>query len=125
MSTIKANTYLAASGSPTEEPSIPALDQRMAKAWVNFTGSNNNIRGSYNISSITDYGAGSYDINFTTSMSNTEYATLLMGEFGAPNLKYATNSPTVSKVQLLMGVDNGSGYSWTDPTTVSAVVFGN
>ena len=38
MSTIRTNTLLAADGSTTTEPSIPALDQRMAKAWVNFNG---------------------------------------------------------------------------------------
>ena len=33
MSTIKANTLLHSDGSTTTQPSIPALDKRMAKAW--------------------------------------------------------------------------------------------
>ena len=59
MSTIKVGTLLAANGNTTTEPSIPALDKRMSKAWVNFNGEttgNNTIRASYNVSSCTDHG---------------------------------------------------------------------
>jgi len=74
MSTIRTNTLLAADGSTTTEPSIPALDQRMAKAWVNFNGTGTvAIRHSYNVSSITDQGVGRYDVNYATALSHTEY----------------------------------------------------
>jgi len=69
MSTIRANTLLAADGSTTTEPSIPALDQRMAKAWVNFNGTGTvAIRDAYNVSSITDNGVGIYAINFNVPL---------------------------------------------------------
>ena len=72
MSTVKANTYLAASGSTTEEPSIPALDQRMAKAWVNFnSNASSSIRDSYNVSSITDEAAGKQTINISEGDAST------------------------------------------------------
>ena len=75
MSTIKANTLLAADGSTTTQPSIPALDKRMAKAWVNFNGQGTvAIKDSYNVSSITDGGAGIYTVNFTNAMANTDYS---------------------------------------------------
>ena len=46
----------------------------MCRAWVNFNGSGTvAIRGSGNVSSITDDGVGSYTMNFTTSMSDTNY----------------------------------------------------
>jgi len=46
-----------------------------AKAWVNFNGTGTvAIRGSYNVSSITDNGAGDYTVNFTTSISDANYA---------------------------------------------------
>jgi len=66
MSTIKANTLLHSDGSTTNPPSIPALDQRMAKAWVNFnmTGTQA-IRSSYNVSSITDTNTGQTTVSFT------------------------------------------------------------
>jgi hypothetical protein len=45
------------------------------KAWVNFNGSGTvAIRGSFNVSSITDLGTGSYAINFTTPMTNANYS---------------------------------------------------
>lgn len=48
-----------------------------AKAWVNFNGTGViAIRGSYNVSSITDNGVGDYTINFTNAMSDTNYSTV-------------------------------------------------
>ena len=47
----------------------------IAKAWVNFNGTGTvAIRGSFNVSSITDNGTGDYTINFTTAMPNANYA---------------------------------------------------
>lgn len=49
--------------------------QGSAKAWVNFNGTGTvAIRGSYNVSSITDNGTGDYTINFTTAMPNANYS---------------------------------------------------
>jgi hypothetical protein len=46
----------------------------IAKAWVNFNGTGTvAIRGSYNVSSITDRGTGQYTVNFTTAMPNANY----------------------------------------------------
>ena len=48
---------------------------QVAKAWVNFDGTGTvAIRSSFNVSSITDNGAGDYTVNFTTSMPNANYA---------------------------------------------------
>ena len=75
MSTIRTNTLLHSDGTTTTEPSIPALDQRMAKAWINFNGTGTvAIRDSYNVSSITDNGTGDYTANFATAMSNVNYS---------------------------------------------------
>ena len=73
MSTIKANTLLHSDGSTTTQPSIPALDKRMAKAWVTFDHQTPAILDSYNISSITDRGSAKGTLNFTTAMANTNY----------------------------------------------------
>jgi hypothetical protein len=49
------------------------------RAWVNFNGTGTvAIRGSGNVSSITDNGTGIYTINFTTAMPDTNYS----GVFG-------------------------------------------
>jgi len=49
-----------------------------ARAWVNFNGTGTvAIRGSGNVSSITDNGTGSYVVNFTTAMADTNYAVVI------------------------------------------------
>ena len=44
------------------------------RAWVNFNGTGTvAIRGSGNVSSITDNGTGDYTVNFTTAMPDANY----------------------------------------------------
>jgi len=122
MSTVKANTYLAASGSPTEEPSIPALDQRMAKAWIEHDMANTAILSSYGVSSVTDVAVGKQRINLSSAMSSTNYAVLgttyLAGSGITCNLSYyqdtTTSFTTLNKINT----------AYAD-YTVSFVVFGN
>lgn len=52
----------------------------LARAWVNFNGTGTvAIRGSGNVSSITDNGTGDYTVNFTTAMPDAEYVTIFGG----------------------------------------------
>ena len=45
------------------------------RAWVNFNGEGTvSIRSSGNVSSITDNGTGDYTVNFTTAMSDANFA---------------------------------------------------
>ena len=65
MSTLKVNTIQTTSG----------VEVYTCKAWVNFNGTGTvAIRGSGNVSSITDNGTGDYTVNWTTSFGNTNYA---------------------------------------------------
>jgi hypothetical protein len=58
----------------TNSTSATNCIQGSAKAWVNFNGTGTvAIRGSFNVSSITDNGTGDYTVNFTTAMPNTNY----------------------------------------------------
>lgn len=51
-----------------------------ARAWVNFNGTGTvAIRSSYNVSSITDQGTGTYDINLSNSMSDINYSVITSG----------------------------------------------
>jgi len=46
-----------------------------ARAWVNFNGTGTvAIRGSGNVSSVTDLGVGNYRVNFTTAMPDVNYS---------------------------------------------------
>jgi hypothetical protein len=50
----------------------------MCRAWVNFNGTGTPaIRASGNVSSITDNGTGTYTINITTALADTNFATLV------------------------------------------------
>jgi hypothetical protein len=54
------------------------------RAWVNFNGTGTvAIRGSGNVTSITDNGTGDYTVNFTTAMPDANYA--VIGSSGGQN----------------------------------------
>ena len=52
----------------------------MCRAWVNFNGTGTvAIRGSGNVSSITDGGVGVYTVNFTTAIHDANYSAVASG----------------------------------------------
>ena len=84
----------------------------IAKAWILFDGTTSTptILGSFNVSSITDNGAGDYTINFTTAMANINYATV------------ATASNTAAGTGIIITTNsNGVGGNYTTAPTTSAV----
>jgi hypothetical protein len=90
-----------------------AANAQYVKAWVNFDGTGTPaIRGSFNVSSITDEGTGQYTINMTTAMPNTNYAVVASsGTPGAAKCSVDLNvvgdapisdsPPTVSNFRIL------------------------
>lgn len=78
----------------------------MARAWVNFNGTGTvAIRGSGNVSSITDNGTGDYTVNFTTAMSDANYAASCMTQppTGVTSAGFEIKdavSPTASALRL-------------------------
>lgn len=121
MSTIRTNTLLAADGSTTTEPSIPALDQRMAKAWVNFTTSGTlAIRDSYNVSSIVDSGSNVY-INFSSPMTDSNFVAFVSSEQGSTNSGNEVGEFSTGGFRTWWSI----AETGTDAATVSAIVFGN
>jgi hypothetical protein len=72
MSTIKTTTLSTLDGTATVP--VNTVVNGSAKAWVNFNGTGTvAIRASFNVTSITDNGAGDYTVNFTTAMPDTNY----------------------------------------------------
>jgi len=69
-----------------------------ARAWVNFNGVGTvAIRGSGNVSSITDNGVGDYTVNFTTAMPDANYVYNINGDRGSSvTVRYNTTSAVVS-----------------------------
>jgi len=69
------------------------------RAWVNFNGTGTvAIRGSGNVSSITDNGTGDYTVNFTTAMPDGNYGFYIgskQDQAGVGGLAFPTNgTPT-------------------------------
>lgn len=96
-----------------------------ARAWVNFQGTGTvAINASGNVSSITDNGTGDYTMNFTTAMSDTNYAVagavfITSGSQarslgGAANYTFATGS---------LRFQTMSTSALTDYTVVTAAIF--
>ena len=106
---------------------------RIAKAWVNFVGTNGSINSSYNVSSITDNATGSFTVNFSTAMNGaTDYCCVAMGEYNSSNGSgmhiYGANSqgsslPTASafRIDVLNYNDTNDG----DCGPVHLLFFGN
>lgn len=72
MSTAKFDTLQNVAG--TKSVPVSTVVDGSAKAWVNFNGTGTvAIRGSFNVSSITDNGTGDYTINFTNAMTDANF----------------------------------------------------
>ena len=74
MSTLSVGTIKSvSSATPVFQNSSGTEKGRLAGAWINFSGSGNSIRASFNVSSITDLGNGNHKVFFTNSFSSNNY----------------------------------------------------
>ena len=95
------------------------------RAWVNFNGTGVvAIRASGNVSSITDNGTGEYTINFTTTLTDANYATVLGGNWSgtAAITSIAAASPTYSTSAVKVQIVDRNGTS-QDISIVSAAII--
>ena len=96
------------------------------RAWVNFNGTGTvAIRDSANVSSITDRGAGTYTVNFSTNMPDGNYA--VGGSAGSADVNlinlgtpFSTIAPSVSACPVNTAYVNGTT---TDIVMVSVIIF--
>ena len=126
MSTIKANTLLHSDGSTTNPPAIPALNNRMATAWVHWNASGTvAILDNYNVSSITDSGTGNFSVNFSTAMPTANYSVVVAGRAGSAGTGHGANTYTYSHSTGSVAVVQLSyAGAYMDLTGMSAVIFG-
>ncbi|QIG70816.1 putative tail fiber protein [Rhizobium phage RHph_I1_18] len=98
------------------------------RAWVRFNGTGTvAINGSGNVSSITDLGTGTYQINFTTAMSSNDYCAIANAtqansaslEWQATCYDYQTTS-----VKVVTGQAGTSSSTIADNAVVSVAIFG-
>lgn len=101
------------------------------RAWVNFNGTGTvEIRTAFNVTGITDIGAGLFVINFTNLMPDTNYAACFTAQNGSRGVccniaaSSANGAPTlksISGVQMSIRIE-GTG-ALADCTEISASIF--
>ena len=112
MSTIKVTNIQDTSGG--NQSTSEQIAQGRSKTWVNFNGTGTvAIRDDFNVSSITDGGTGLFTINYTNSLSNSNYA--WVGQIGYSG----DNSNSLLNVEALAGASNS--YSSTTTTSLLKV----
>ena len=124
MSTLKVNTIQNTAAAHSSTPQ--QIAEGRAKIWVNFDGEGTvSIRDDFNVSSITDNGTGDYTVNFSTNMSNDDYAANV-----TPQRKAGTSEATAdlftlnsNNVRVLtLRVDSGANL---DVGNVCVTIFGD
>jgi hypothetical protein len=109
MSTLRVTTLATQAG----------VEVYTAKAWVNFNGTGTvAIRGSGNVSSITDNGTGDYTVNYTVAMPDVNYCSLVTGTnnegqniSGDSKLRDTSSNKLAGSVRIQFTVnDNQTAY---------------
>ncbi len=115
MSTIKVDTIKNTSN----------VEVFTCKAWVNFDGTQtagNMIRGSGNVTSITDNGTGNYTVNFATAMADANYQVSMSSvSYFSTNLSTfafiragssatTANQKTTTQLNVMYGSNVGTYY---------------
>ena len=76
-SILRVNTLTDASSNNSTAMSV--VNQGTAKAWLQYNQVTPAVTGSYNISSVTDTGAGDFTPNYSSAMSALDYAVVSAG----------------------------------------------
>ena len=129
--TINVDTLTASTGVLATQNGMTGI----AKAWVNFNGTTPTINASFNVGSITKNGTGDYTLNFTTAMSNANYAPVLTG--GTVNstnfvgsffilctsLTSGATTKTTSALRVVYG-SSQNPTSYLDQAELNVTIFG-
>ena len=97
------------------------------RAWVNFNGTGTvAIRGSGNVSSITDNATGEYTVNLTTAMPDANYVRCVTVGGNATTTSSSVNAPynsTPSASDFKMTTFNAAHTATQDCNEVNVAVF--
>lgn len=116
MSIIRVTTLQNVAGSKSVP--VDTVVDGSAKAWVSFDGTTATIRSAFNVSFISDNGAGDFTVNFTNAMTNSDYAVVIgtsNASTGTGTSMYAivgdaNTARTSSAVRVLSLISNGSSF---------------
>lgn len=123
MSTLKANTLSNVSG--TKSVPTDTVADGTAKAWANFNGTGTvAARDSFNVSSLTDFGTGSYGVNFSVARPAANYAPVVSGGLSGDRVRTdlvdaANHTTAQSRVYC-----TNSGTTAVDASLVTFAILG-
>ena len=128
MSTLAVGTIKSvSSAAPVFQNTSGTEIGQICKAWVNFNGTGTvAMRDNFNVSSITDSGTGVYTANFTNSMANANYASVVStgnNDKGRYGIMIDSDNKTTSACKIF-GFQTESGSS-LDSEEVSLAIFGD
>ena len=114
MSIIRVDNFGPSSGGTTYSA------RGIAKSWLSLNGTGTiAIRASLNVSSVTDYGVGSYGMSFTNAFSAADYSVTGGGDATADGFAVGLNVtlPTTTEARLSvvrggLGVGDYSYVCW-------------
>jgi hypothetical protein len=90
------------------------------RAWVNFNGTGTvAIRGSGNVSSITDNGTGLYTANFAIAMPDSSFSTQICSSAAVTNLGGFNRIQGVATTSVSIGHYENGNLTDTDALTVA------
>lgn len=126
--TFSGDLTLGSSTLATPTGSAPSY---LCRAWVNFNGTGTvAIRGSGNVSSITDNGTGDYTVNFTTAMPDANYCPVLSGiGYNGPTdptrfyVVHGNGGSATQKTVSALRISVGYSGTGTDTVEVNASIF--
>ena len=117
----------ASSGADTSLSNLVAAGaDKIIKGWVCFDGDPLAIRDSFNVSSLTDNGVGSWDVNWDTDFANASYAVVAGGSASSGGGDYiqTQNTSMTTALSKVYAYTSGGGSTW-DPNYVSVVAIGD
>lgn len=124
-------TFNTLSTSATESDNVA---NRVAKAWVNFNGTTNvggncTIRDDFNVSTVADNGTGNYTVNFSSALSNVNYAVATAVDNGSSvtviNTVEITSQSTTSCTITSQFAGGSTVRTLTDKVIICFEAFGS
>lgn len=130
--TLSANANATLSAAPVTFYSVTkvitpgSVGGQTCRAWVNFNGTvatPSTIRSSYNVTSITKAGTGSYTVNFTNALSDANYSYYFSGggAVSSGTMVYQGGTQTTSALSYTLA----STSATQDASTQCVLIFGN
>jgi len=100
--------------------STTAVIKGCAKVWVYWDGASSTVYGSYNVTSVTRNSTGVYTINFTTALSSSNYAVLVVAG-NSNNSNAMVNSAANATGSCQVTCQVGTSAAYQDTTMMLAV----